>query len=594
VTEGNPMNRTRVVFVIIITIALLIVGAGLTARILQQLVPSPTMPSADGKMAPSSSGTPLPKGAVEVTIQSSNTKQDWLDQIVTSFNAAVHTVNGRVIVVTVKHGGSGGPMNDILNDDLHPVVWSPASHLWVTRFNQTWQDQHGGKAMTDDCPATMQLPLGIVMWRPMAEALGWPNTPVDWSDIVALANDPEGWSAYGHPEWGQFKFGHPHPEHSNSAMLFTVAIAYSAAGVTDGLTVEMVKSPQVVESLRAIEERVFHYGKLSTDLLQRMTDRGPQYLHAVTSYEGNVIKWNREHATELRFPLVLIYPSDGTFWVEHPYCILDKAKWVSAEQARAAEIFGDYILAPEQQALAVNWGLRPAHPDVTLHEPIALENGAVPSITRTQTPHLGYPSDEIVGHILDVWHQVKKKATIVLLLDTSGSMKGQKMRSAAEGAAVFLDQMYPDDEVLVYTFASNVIELSPSGRIGETREALRNAVRGLYAEGNTALYQAVLDAMDRIADLKAEDEATGEARIYGIVLLSDGMNEGSHVPSWNDVLSRLPSGTEASGVKIYAVAYGADADQNVLTTLANRTNGKLFSGDVNNIEKVYFLISSEF
>ena len=60
------------------------------------------------------------------------------------------------------------------------------------------------------------------------------------------------------------------------------------------------------------------------------------------------------------------------------------------------------------------------------------------------------------------------------------------------------------------------------------------------------------------------------------------------------MLSQLPSGTEASGVKIYTIAYGGDADLDLLRTLANRTNGKQFSGDVENIEAVYFLISSEF
>ena len=62
----------------------------------------------------------------------------------------------------------------------------------------------------------------------------------------------------------------------------------------------------------------------------------------------------------------------------------------------------------------------------------------------------------------------------------------------------------------------------------------------------------------------------------------------------NDMLSRLPSGLEAAGVKVYAISYGDDADLDLLKTLANRTNGKHFSGDVENIEAVYFLISSEF
>ncbi|RMF36451.1 MAG: VWA domain-containing protein [Chloroflexi bacterium] len=579
------MNRTRLIFFVIILVAFFIVGAGLLMRGLQRVAG----PTGTGEV-----GTPLPRDAVVVSIQSSNTKQDWMNQVVESFNAAGYTVEGRPIVVTVEHVGSGSSMQAILDGEVQPVVWSPGSDLWVTRINQAWEDRTGRRLITEDCPATLRLPLGIAMWRPMAEALGWPDKPIGWNDIAALANAPEGWAAYGHPEWGQFKFGHGHPEHSNSGMLSIVAEVYAAAGTTEGLTAEMVKSPEVVESMRAVERRVFHYGKKDTDILLRMTQRGPEYLHAVTSYEANVIKWNRDHAAELRFPLVTIYPSNGTFWVENPYCILDNADWVSEEQKEAAAIFRDYLLSPEQQARAVDWGLRPADPNVSLHAPIDLEHGAIPSITMNEVPHLAYPSDTIVGHILDVWHQVKKKATVVLLLDTSGSMRGEKIKGAVEGATRFLEQMYPDDEVYVITFATEVIELPTSGQVGVVGESLRTSLQGLYAEGSTALYQAILQALRRIEELRAEDEAAGEARIYGIVLLSDGKNEIVGGPSWNDVLSRLPSGMEASGVKIYTVAYGEDADEDVLRTLANRTNGKFFTGDVKNIADVYFLISSEF
>jgi Ca-activated chloride channel family protein len=580
------MDRTRVVFTLIILGALLIVGAALLLQIASQ---------EDTKdEAASVAGTPLPAGAVVVEIHSSNTKQDWMNQVVASFNAGGYTVNEKPIAVTVAHIGSGSSMNDILEGKVRPVVWSPGSDLWVTAINQEWQDRTGGRLINAECPATLRLPLAIAMWRPMAEALGWPDAPIGWDDLAALSTNPDGWAAYDHPEWGQFKFGHPHPEHSNSGMLSLVAEVYSAAGLTEGLTVDAVKSQAVIGDVGAVEQRVFHYGKKDTDILLRMTQRGPEYLHAVTSYEANVIKWNRDHGTELRFPLVAIYPDDGTFWVENPYCILDAADWVSDEQEQAAAIFRDYLLSAGQQVLAVDWGLRPADTGVALHAPIDMAHGAVPSVTIDQVPHLAYPSDEVVGHILDVWHQVKKKATIVLVLDTSGSMEGDKIKSAVEGAVTFLNQMDAADEVYVVIFATEVTELPVAGTVGQVGEQLKSSLRGLFAEGATMLHGAVIYGVDRIEGLKAEDEAAGERRLYGIVLLSDGKNEIEGGPSENDMLSRLPSGTEASGVKIYSIAYGDDADLDVLTTLANRTNGKQFSGDVEDIEAVYFLISSEF
>jgi Ca-activated chloride channel family protein len=579
------MSRARITFVVIILVALVVVGAGLVLQVLNRI-------SGDDEASPP--GTPLPADAVVVPIASSNTKQDWMDQVIATFNEEGHTLGGRPVVVQVEHIGSGSSMDDILQGKSKPVVWSPGSDLWVTAINQAWRDRTGKAITSESCPPTLRLPLAIAMWRPMAEALGWPETPIGWDDIAELSTDPEGWAAYGHPEWGQFKFGHPHPEHSNSGMLSLVAEVYSAAGVTEGLDVDKVKSQRVVDSVGAVERQVFHYGRTDTDILLRMTQRGPEYLHAVTSYEANVIKWNRDHAGELRFPFVAIYPDDGTFWVENPYCILDTA-WVSDEQVEAATIFRDYLLSPEQQALAIDWGLRPADPSVALHAPIDQEHGAVPFITMETVPHLAYPSDEVVRHILDVWHQVKKKATVVLLIDTSGSMqKDNKIKGAVLGAQTFLDQMHPADQVYVVTFASDVIELPASGPVGEVGESLKSSLGGLYADGATVLHQAVIYAVDRIEALSAEDALDQEPRLYGIVLLSDGKNETIGGPTENDMLSRLPSGAEASGVKIYTIAYGQDADLDLLKTLANRTNGKQFSGDVENIEAVYFLISSEF
>ncbi len=157
-------------------------------------------------------------------------------------------------------------------------------------------------------------------------------------------------------------------------------------------------------------------------------------------------------------------------------------------------------------------------------------------------------------------------------------MQSAKIKSAVEGAVAFVDQMDPADKVYIVTFANVVTELPVAGSVGQAGEQLKFSLRGLYAEG---VYSA-----PRGCDLRRGPRRT--------VKSPDGKNEIDGGPSENDMLSRLPSGTEASSVKIYAIAYGDDADMDVLATLANRTNGKQFTGDVEDIEAVYFLISSEF
>lgn len=102
------LSRTRVVFFLIMAFACVIVMvmAGVTF-----LGGSPVgLPSA-GSDVP---GTPLPQDAVVVEFHSSNTKQDWINEVVESFNAEGKTVaDGRPIVVVAYHVGSGSSMNDI-------------------------------------------------------------------------------------------------------------------------------------------------------------------------------------------------------------------------------------------------------------------------------------------------------------------------------------------------------------------------------------------------------------------------------------------------------------------------------------------------
>ncbi len=46
-------------------------------------------------------------------------------------------------------------------------------------------------------------------------------------------------------------------------------------------------------------------------------------------------------------------------------------------------------------------------------------------------------------------------------------------------------------------------------------------------------------------------------------------------------------------VKVFTIAYGEDADEDLLLRIANRTNGKAFAGDPASLEQIYLAISAE-
>jgi Ca-activated chloride channel family protein len=525
-----------------------------------------------------------------------DTKAEWVETVTESFNAAeFKTSSGKTISVEVMEQDSPGDARDaVVNGSIQPVVWSPGDMSWVEQANQIAKDRGQGELVTEECPRIVYAATGFAMWLPMAEAMGWPDTPIGWDDIVELATDPQGWGRYDHPEWGQFKFGHTHPEHSTTGFALLANLAYASLDTDSGLTPELVKSEAVVEAFRTVELNTFHYGTSTRELMNQMAAIGPSYLHAVSASETAVLANNKyvPYPDEKRFPYVFIFPTEGTFWSDNPFCILE-TDWVSDEQREAAMIYRDYLLAPEQQDIAIDIGLRPANPDVPLHAPISLDFYTDPRVSPDTVPPLEGVSDEVHDAIVDLFEQTKKKATIIVALDRSQSMAEEnKITAAIDGTKFFLDALDREDEVQLLLFNDTVTSLQALAPAGTVVETLSQQLENVWPEGNTALFDVVCQAREIIDEAKAKDEASGENRLYGIVVLSDGEDTNSSKTE-SDMFRCLPSGEDVAGVKVFTIAYGDDADEDLLLRIANRTNGKTFAGDPETIEEIYLEISAE-
>ncbi len=579
------MNRTRVVFVVIILMAVFIIFGALFVQLIGNLVDG-------GSSAQSEEPTPLPAGTVLVSVASSNTKQNWMDQIVEQFNAAsFKTSGGDTIVAEVAHVTSGGSMNAILDGNLAPVAWSPGDASWVEQINTTWQQRFNRPINSEVCQATIYAPLGFAMWRPMAEALGWPDTPIGWDTIVELAADPQGWASYGRPEWGQFRFGHTHPAYANSGLLSMTAFVYGNVDSEGPLTPAQVYEAE--EAMRALEQNTSKYGRQAPPMLDLMARQGPSFLHGAAVPEADTVRFNVERGDELQFPLAFIFPSGGTIWADHPYCILDNADWVSEEQAEAAAIFRDYLLEREQQELAIDNFLRPLDTSIPLHAPMNLENGTDPGVSPATVRALPSPDAEVSAAIIDLFQITKRKATVIIALDVSGSMEGDKIRSATAATAEFLERLDPNDEVALLTFNDDVVTLSEPARVGDVVEGLSQRVSGLIADGNTALYGAVCQATEMATALKEEDADAGETRLYGVVLLSDGEDTMGEPTENQMFVTCLPANAEADGVKIFPIAFGEDAAEAMLDRIATVTGGRMYAADPASISNAYLSISAE-
>ena len=566
----------------------------------------------------------IPEGCQAVDMAVSPEKVTLLTDLARSFNRSDAAKAGGCAVVRVQRKSSGVGMqlladgwpNEALNGPK-PVVWSPASSAWGAILNQKRRERNQADLAPPSKPF-MRTPLVIAMPHPMAQALGWPDTPIGYADILALAQDPNGWGAKGHPEWGAFKLGKTNPNFSTSALSATIAQYYAATQKTTGLSLEDLAQPQVDAFARGVESSVVHYVDITLTFLNnlyRSDQRGASltYVSAVAVEEKSVIDYNKgdpdgildpgEEPRKPRVPLVAVYPKEGTLFSDNPFIVLD-APWVSARQRQAARAFEAFVTRPENQRRVLTFGFRPGNPQVKVSAPINRANGVDPNQPQNV---LDVPEPPVLVRVLDLWAQQRKAARVLLVIDVSGSMgegagdRGETKLDLAKQAAISaLKDFKPDDEVGLRVFTTGIrpaeptdyIDLVPVGRIGDNGRQIETTIQSLEPQQGTPLYTVAQASYD---ELRRNFDAT---RINAVVLLTDGKNEDERNTDLNGLLSRLRSSNEgqsARPVRVFTIGYGKDADLGVLRRIAEATNAAAYdASDPTSINQVFTAVISNF
>ena len=546
-----------------------------------------------------------PKGCTTVDVASSPEKVELLTELGRTFNGSKASKEGGCAFVRVLKKSSGEAMQlltdgwpDEAANGPKPVVWSPASSAWGAILNQRLAVA-GRPAQAPPSSPFMRTPLVIAMPRPMAEALGWPNTPIGYADILELARDPAGWGGKGHPEWGPFRLGKTNPNFSTSALSATIAEYYAATGKTRDLSAEDLARPEVDAFARGVEASVVHYGDITLTFLNNLYKNdqrgaGLTYASAVAVEEKSVIDYNSgnpdgitdpgEVPRKPRVPLVAIYPKEGTLFSDNPFIVLD-APWVSAKQKDAARRFERFVQQPENQRRVLQFGFRPGNTAVAVGAPIEKASGVDPDQPQNV---LGVPSPPVLARVLDLWGAQRKGARVLLVLDVSGSMGDKaspngdtKLDLAKQAAVDALDQFKADDQIGLRIFSTGIspnpptdyLDLVPIGPISAQREQIASKLRSLVPTLGTPLYTVAAASFAKMRD------TYDDKRINAVVLLTDGKNEDPRNTDLDKLLATLQAGSEgqsAQPVRIFPIAYGKDADLSVLRRIAEATNAAAY------------------
>lgn len=482
----------------------------------------------------------------------------------------------------------------VAKGDLTAVT--PDSGIWLESFDAAWQQAHPGtSSIIGTTIRYATTPVVIGTWSGREEELGTSGTR-GWSSLLERsARDPN------------YRWSHGSPRASASGMLALIAEFYAGAKKFFGLTKSDADQEEVRQYVAQIEKTIARYGGESdAALVEYLLKEGEQALSAIVMPEAALFDFNSRSKGA---KLYAVHPVEGTLMLDHPLVLIETPA-LRPEQRRAFLELGQFLTSTEGQGIVAKHGYRPVDLAFDMSQS-PLHSQGLP----TDPPRLlQMPSAGVLSYLRSAWASgLKRRANIILVVDISGSMEGEKIRRTKEALVSFIKQVPSDEErVGLVAFSNEYAEIVPLGRLGENRKELLAQVDQLDTGGNTAFFYAVWRAHRLLAQLRDTE------RINVVVAMTDGKENASQEYSQRNVqgVGRVPeivspkdrdkeTNTDTGplrkaleqngdGILVFTVAYGSDADLNVLGSIASSFGGQAYRADPDTIRKLYELISQNF
>ena len=156
---------------------------------------------------------------------------------------------------------------------------------------------------------------------------------------------------------------------------------------------------------------------------------------------------------------------------------------------------------------------------------------------------------------------------LAVVLDKSGSMTGAKLEKTKQAAMQLVDRLAPNDIFSLVIFSDEARVLVPAQRV-EDKDALKEKIESIQADGSTALYAGVKMGAVQL------QEFFSSKRINRVILLSDGLaNVG---PSSTRDLRRLGSDLAERGISVTTIGVGDDYNEDLMAGLAEASDANYY------------------
>ena len=370
------MKRSRIVFLAIVGVAIVIVAVALAFRATNREQPLVV----------------TPKGPIQVRILTALPVEPWVRAAADRFNQENRRLEGEKIQVEViatdgltalgkfdrNEFGALEPGVDVANltpeqeqaVERFPTAWIPDSRYLPELANAAYKERLGRDVfLTDGEYRARPLALSLAAWgiyQSRADVLGQKFGEVNWKIIHDAAATKGGWPELGgQPGWGFFKLVVPDPRKNVGGLTAMISAAGEYFGRPE-ITTEDVTKPEFQTWLKELLSATTDLSGASAytaedfALFGYSAGDGGLLLESdlLTNMEGIQNRWGE--------PLSIRYPEYVT-WFDFPMAI-----WIgpetSALQKNAALEFQKFLLSPEVQKEAIKYGLRPTSSEVVVSD----------------------------------------------------------------------------------------------------------------------------------------------------------------------------------------------------------------------------------
>src|SRR6516165_8494912 len=170
--------------------------------------------------------------------------------------------------------------------------------------------------------------------------------------------------------------------------------------------------------------------------------------------------------------------------------------------------------------------------------------------------------------------------TTVLVLDHSGSMlepaddkdPKPKIKALHDAAARFADLMRPNARTSILQFSDRPERAKP---FTSDKSLIKKTIRELTASGETALFDAVFDALDTLqADAEETKKLGKSVGKRALVILTDGIDNKSHRR-----VDELIERAKEAKVPLYLLGLGREGelDEATMQQMAKETGGQFYA-----------------